>query len=130
MEFVFKVLEKMFNCIQLNLKANEKANLYEIKDYIQKNYNKEIKLSMFSNKYYLSKEYLSKRFKAEFGYGIYEYVLKVRMEKAKELLSNPNIKIQTISEHLGYSNNNYFSRAFKNYFGISPSEYRERTLKK
>lgn len=117
-------IEQLFGSIKLNLKASEKTNLYEIRDYINKNYSNEIKLSFFSNKYYVSKEYLSKQFKAEFGYGIYEYVLKVRMEKAAEMLINSDMKILQISDDLGYKDKNYFSKAFKNYFGVYPSEYR------
>jgi len=97
-----------------------------IKDYIEKNYCKEIKISMFSQKYYFSKEYLSKLFKKKHGFGIYEYALHLRMKRAKELLRGEDLQIQEISERLGYSNNNYFSKAFKNYYGQSPSEFRER----
>jgi two-component system response regulator YesN len=125
-ELVINVIEQLFSCIKLNLKASEKANLYEIRDYIHKNYNEEIKLNFFSGKYYVSKEYLSKQFKAEFGYGIYEYVLKVRMKKAAEMLMNSDIKILQISDNLGYKDKNYFSKAFKNYFGVYPSEYRNK----
>ena len=96
-----------------------------IKEYVEKNYASEIKLTMFSEKYFFTKEYLSKLFKKKFGYGIYEYALMLRMARAKELLQDKEIQIQAISERLGYSNNNYFSKAFKNYYGISPSEYRE-----
>ena len=95
-----------------------------IKDYVDKNYSSEITVSMFSEKYFFSKEYLSKTFKREFGYGIYEYALKLRMERAQELLNDPTLQINQISERLGYSNNNYFSKAFKNYYNISPSDYR------
>jgi two-component system response regulator YesN len=102
----------------------EKKHLYEIKEYIDKNYSREITLSVFADRYYLSKEYLSKLFKEEFGYNIYEYVLKVRMEQARELLSEPAVKVLTVAERLGYRDNNYFSRAFKTYYGISPTEYR------
>jgi len=82
---------------------------------------------MFSEKCFFSKEYLSKTFKREFGYGIYEYALKLRMERAIQLLNNPDLKIQAISDRLGYSNNNYFSKAFKNYYNNSPTEYRSLT---
>lgn len=124
-EFVFSVMEKIYTSVRMNLKADENANLYEIKNYIDKNYFKEIKLSIFSDQYYISKEYLSKQFKNIFGHGIYEYVLKVRMERAREMVCDPSIKIHSISEHLGYKDNNYFSRAFKVYYGRSPSEYRD-----
>jgi YesN/AraC family two-component response regulator len=104
-------------------------NLLEIKDYIDHNFCQEIKLSLFAERYYLSKEYLSKLFKEKFGFNIYEYVLKVRMEKAKELLANPGIKVLSIAKYLGYKDNNYFSRAFKTYYGISPTDYRESIVK-
>ncbi|MDD3204980.1 MAG: response regulator [Lachnospiraceae bacterium] len=96
-----------------------------IKEYIEQNYCQDIKISMFSDKYFFSKEYLSKLFKKKYGFGIYEYALSLRMERAKELLAQPEIQIQDISDRLGYSNNNYFSKAFKNYYNLSPTEYRE-----
>lgn len=95
-----------------------------IKEYIEQNYCQDIKISMFSDKYFFSKEYLSKLFKRKYGYGIYEYALKLRMERSKELLAQPDLQIQEISDRLGYSNNNYFSKAFKNYYGVSPTDYK------
>lgn len=96
-----------------------------IKDYIDKNYSQNLKLSYFSDKYYFSKEYLSKIFKANYEIGIYEYVLQVRMERAKELLLDESLKIQWISDRLGYTDSNYFSKAFRNYYGITPSQFRK-----
>ena len=80
---------------------------------------------MFSEKYFVSKEYLSKLFKKKHGCGIYEYALNLRMSRAKELLLDPGLQIQQIAERLGYSNSNYFSKAFKNFYNLSPSEFRE-----
>ncbi len=125
-EFVFTILECLFASVRLNMKVNEKANLYEIKAYIEKNFSSELPLSYFSNKYYLSKEYLSKQFKEEFSYGIHEYILRVRMERAGQMICDPSVKIQSISSYLGYKDTNYFSRAFKAYYGVSPSEFRDR----
>ena len=65
-----------------------------------------------------------KLFKQQFSFGIHEYVQKVRMDKAKELLDDSALKIQDISEMLGYKDKNYFSKAFRNYYGCSPSEFR------
>ena len=125
-EFVLNVVEQLFASIKSNMKISEKADLYEIKDYIEKNFSRETPLSYFSDKYFLSKEYLSKRFREEFGFGIHEYILRVRMEKAAEMLRGPSAKIQSVACYLGYKDNNYFSRAFKAYYGVSPSEYRNR----
>jgi two-component system response regulator YesN len=123
------LMEHFYNQINSYIKSGKDFNVYEIKDYIDRNYHEEIKISFFSDKYYLSRVYLMKLFKREFGFGIYEYVLKVRMNRAKELLGDPSIKILNISQMLGYNDHNYFSKAFKNYFGIAPTDYRSMILK-
>ncbi len=96
-----------------------------IHDYIDKHYYESIKISMFSDKYFFSKEYISRHFKTKYGYGIYEYVLKVRMDKAALFLQDEKIKVQEVGTKVGFSDNNHFSKAFKNYYNISPSEYRK-----
>ncbi len=98
-----------------------------IKNYIDKYYNEEIKISMFSEQYYFSKEYLSKLFKQKYNKGIYEYAQAVRMKRAAELLSGAALPIQAVAERLGYSNSNYFSKAFKHYYGMPPSEFRDQS---
>ncbi|CAM3696918.1 response regulator [Marinicrinis lubricantis] len=118
------VLDYYVQCVRSANNASYPFRIEQIKEYIDNHYFEDIKISMFSDKYFLSREYLMKLFKSEYGYGIYEYVLKVRMDKARELLSNPDLKIQDISELLGYKDKNYFSKAFRNYFAMSPSEYR------
>lgn len=101
-----------------------------IKEYIDSNYCQNIKITMFAEKYYFSIEYLTKLFRNKFGYTIYEYVLKLRMERAKELLEDENNKIIDIAERLGYADNHYFSKAFRTYYNISPSQYRKEFLSK
>ena len=95
-----------------------------IHNYIDEHFYENIKITMFSERFFFSKEYISRAFKAKYQYGIYEYVLKVRMEKACKLLQDESIKIQDVGESVGFQDNNYFSKAFKNYYNISPSEYR------
>lgn len=96
-----------------------------IKNQVDQKYAEPIHISMFSERYHFSKEYLSKLFKKEYGCGIYEYALKRRMERAREMLMDPHMQVKEISNRLGYSNNNYFSKAFKNYYGVAPSEFRK-----
>lgn len=120
---LLNVTELFYSLARKQMK-NDNLNIYEIKEYIDSNYCQDIKISIFTDKYFLSREYLMKLFKNEFGCGIYEYVLRVRMEKARELIADPDVKIQSIAQMLGYSDNNYFSKAFRNYFKISPSDYR------
>lgn len=124
---MLEVTDTFYNRVRRQIRNNN-FNIYEIKDYIENNYHQDIKISFFTDKYFLSREYLMKLFKNEFGCGIYEYVLKVRMEKAKELILDSSVKIQSIAQLLGYADNNYFSKAFKNYFGISPTDYRNNLI--
>ncbi len=99
-----------------------------IKQYADSNYCQNFKITMFEEKYFFSITYLTKLFHARYGYTIYEYVLKLRMERAAELLRKPDIKIQDIAERLGYADNHYFSKAFRNYYGKSPSQYRKEMM--
>jgi two-component system response regulator YesN len=100
----------------------------EALDYINDNFNKDINLSFISNKFNLSYSYFSRIFKMYAGVSFTQYLLKVRMEKAKELLvSSPNLKIKEVASMVGYDFDNVqnFTRAFKNYFGKSPQYYKD-----
>lgn len=123
-DYLMDLLSQLYENLQKEQKNSIFEIISEIKDYIDQNYDHDISLVDFSEKYHLTKEYLSKQFKEEYGCGIYEYVLNVRMQKAAELLRCSKEKIQYISECVGYADSNYFSRAFKNYYGVSPKEYR------
>ncbi|MHA6529524.1 response regulator transcription factor [Paenibacillus sp. BAC0078] len=119
-----RILDVYAGEISRSLAGDRSGVLENIKAYIDNHYFENIKISLFTDKYFLSREYLMKLFKGQYGYGIHEYVQKVRMDKAKDLLSDPALKIQDISEMLGYKDKNYFSKAFRNYYECSPSEFR------
>jgi two-component system response regulator YesN len=119
-----RMLELYIAGIQNAQGGNQPFDITDIKRHIDRYYFEDIKISFFAETYFLSREYLMKLFKQQFGYGIHEYVQKVRMDKAKELLGDSGLKIQEISDMLGYKDKNYFSKAFRNYYQVSPSEYR------
>ncbi len=75
---------------------------------------------------HLSSSYLSRLFKGCTGNSFSEYLLKKRMERACVLLNNAGYKIYEISDEIGYDSPKNFSRTFRNYYNISPKEYRER----
>lgn len=125
-----RILAYYIEQIGTSMPTNRPFNIEEIRNYIHHNYFEEIKISMFTEKYFLSREYLMKLFKQQYGYGIHEYVQKIRMDQAKVLLDDQNLKILAISEMLGYKDKNYFSKAFRNYYGMSPTEYRMEAISK
>lgn len=95
------------------------------KQYIDQNFQKDISLDDVSKKVNISPYYFSKVFKEKTGENFIEYLTKKRMESAKELLIKPELSIKEICIIAGYSDPNYFSRIFKKYEGVTPSEYRE-----
>ena len=68
--------------------------------------------------------YMSKLFKEEMGETFINYVTDKRLDKTKKLLAETDLSIKEIAGQTGYSDQNYFSRQFKNKFGISPTDFR------
>ncbi|MEI7025850.1 response regulator transcription factor [Paenibacillus sp. y28] len=110
-------------------KPTERIQPEAIKQYIDLHYYEDISLALFTEKYFVSREHLLRLFKQKFGYGIYEYTLKVRMDKAKDLLLDPVLSIQAVGESVGYPDSGYFRKAFKKHVGLSPVEYRQMRLR-
>lgn len=108
----------------LKKRGSEKSISDVVKKYVNENYSKDIDMAVVSNMVSLSYTHFSKIFKDESGMNFSDYLTKVRMEKALEMVSNPVNKINDISKSVSYNNPKHFTRAFKNYFGFSPSEYR------
>lgn len=75
--------------------------------------------------FHLSCSSFARLVKKQTGYHFTDYLTKIRMENATHLLENNDaLSIKEISEKSGYSNQHYFSRAFKNYTGVSPKQYK------
>ncbi|KGM46093.1 hypothetical protein NP83_02170, partial [Neobacillus niacini] len=68
--------------------------------------------------------YFSRLFKKEVGETFVEYVTKMKINRAKELLEQTTDSVGKICERLGYDNQSYFIKIFKNYVGVTPIEYR------
>ena len=73
----------------------------------------------------LSPNYLSKLFRNETGKKFSDYLMEVKINQAKKLLRNVDMKIYEVAYHVGYDNPKNFTRAFKQYTGLSPWEFRE-----
>lgn len=91
-------------------------------EYIHKHYAEDITLEVLASQLYISKNYLNQLFKKVTGETFTNYVIRVRIEKAKALLLEGSHLIYEVSEMVGYQNVPYFSTLFKKYCGVSPSE--------
>lgn len=114
---------------KLQTKPEENITIFLIRDYISKHYGDySLSIKDISNHVHLSSSYLCTVFKTETGETLNQYITDYRIEKAKQLLSDPRSKVTEISNRVGYSDLNYFGKLFKKVVGVTPSEYREKEL--
>ena len=97
--------------------------LMEITNYIQENY-PSVSLEDLSEKFYLSKPYLSKYIKEKSGMTFGEILKKVRMKKARAMLKGTSMTVENVAESVGYQNVEHFNRLFKKMYQMTPVQYR------
>ena len=98
-------------------------------DYILANLSKDLSVKDVAEYVNFSPEYFSKLFKKETGENVKNYILRVKVDAAKDLLKNPNIPISMVASELGYSNFSHFTQMFRKHEAMTPSEYRKQFLK-
>ena len=94
-----------------------------IVSYMENNIGKKISLDDISYYAGISKTSVKKLFKEEVGFGACEYFTRLKIERAKELIADNKNNFTEIAEILGYDSIHYFSRQFKQYVSMSPTEY-------
>lgn len=95
------------------------------KAYIDGNQTEDLSLSQVARAVNASTFYFCKMFKKATGMNFTEYLSRVRIEKAKNLLLNPNLRVSEIAYEVGFQSLTHFNRVFKKIVGQSPSDYRE-----
>lgn len=95
------------------------------KQYINDHYGEQITLESMARELYLNPVYLGALFKSKTGISFTNWLLTVRIEKAKELLKTSKLSIYEIAEKVGYQDAKHFSRLFAKHEGIKPNEYRK-----
>ncbi len=115
-------------CRFLRADKNEGKQADEIDSalaYINGNYHKELSLTMVANHVSLNYNYFSSLFNERTGMSFVDYLKRIRMEQAKELLRSTDLKIQEVAFRVGYENPKYFTRVFRESTGVSPQEYKK-----
>ena len=123
-----KLLEK---AIDLREKAQPRKYdtlLKQAQDYIEAHYHEyDISLNSVAASVNLSPNHFSAIFSQELGETFIEYLTKIRMEKAKELLSTTDGPVADLAYQLGWASSNYFCTVFKKYTGVTPLQYRKQS---
>lgn len=118
--------EQVFELLSLVCSDSSSAQIIRAETYIKQNFNNpKLSLQMLTDYLAVSTSYFSPLFKSRTGFTFVEYLTRLRMEKAKQILAHTDRRTYEVAEDVGFSDPHYFSAAFKRAEGISPREYRE-----
>lgn len=123
------LLTEFLRCYLKSIKAAPKINNYHfslvknIIDYLGIHYCENIKLTELSNYHHISARHLSRIFKEATGISVFEYLQKIRIEKACLLLNTTDDSVTDIVSRTGFADYRYFSKIFKKYTGMTPKKY-------
>jgi len=116
--------------IQSRGAASSNPNMTQLLQFIRENYAEPLSLTELAKHFHFNPSYLSSYFTAHNKEGFSEYLNKIRVEKAAELLQQETASISQISGMVGYSDHSYFTKVFKKLTGLSPSHYRKQSMGK
>ncbi|MBC1234617.1 helix-turn-helix domain-containing protein [Listeria booriae] len=116
------------NGFKLSTEAQEKQTLVnEIIHYMEKHHTEDVTLSSLSQTMYISPTYISKVFKEETGESPINYLIKIRLSRAHDLLTSQDVTVKEAAKLVGYNDAFYFSKLFKKYYGFPPSDVLKQT---
>lgn len=124
MEIVKRHIDMLEEAFEQNPQLRHRE-IETVKKYIYEHYKEELGVEQLADMVYLAPSYLSSVFKKETGQNLSKFIKQYRMERAKDMLENTNMKIVAVSEAVGYQNVSYFCQSFRECFGVSPQRYRE-----
>ena len=102
----------------------------DVANYVRHHLSEQISVEKMAEEFFLSRPYLSAKYRQETGITLTDYILSEKTEEAKRLLRYSNKSLSAISAYLGFSSHGHFSRVFKKYTGLTPNEYRDPSGKK
>ncbi|MBZ9685771.1 response regulator [Clostridium estertheticum] len=122
--FIEDSFDKALKAIAENTKNKNSNTLAQVKTYIELHYIEHISLEKLSNLFFISKEYLSRAFKTKYQKNLMNYIIELRMKKAKLMLEDKDISIKSVAESVGYDDITHFYHVFKSYYAVSPGDMR------
>lgn len=123
-----RIFNKMKTKESLADNFDKDSLIHRVKEYVQNHIFEDILLENVANELFLSTAHLSRFFKKQTGENFSQYVTRMKIEKAVELLHNPQYRVYQVGEMLGYKTTRYFSKLFFNFTGYYPSQYRKEVL--
>jgi two-component system response regulator YesN len=105
--------------------SSDQHIIHEIERYLNKYSHQTITLQRIADRFSLSREYISRKFKAEFKENVSEYLTRIRLEKAQKLLIHTKLSSNQIAKITGYKDEKYLGVVFKDKIGRSPQTFRK-----
>lgn len=118
-------VQSVFHFLDTEKNLNPNETIKFVQQYILDHLSEDLSLEFLADQVHLESTYLSKLFKAETGINYIEFITEKRMEYAKELLGNFDLKIGDVAREVGYNTPSYFNAKFKNAYGMTPQKYRK-----
>lgn len=125
-EWAFGMCDRLFRENRKDLQDSRKLTIAGVIDYIHAHLEEDVSLQRLAEQVNWHPVYLSRVFKLETGEGLSDYLFRVRMERAIQLLVTSELKIYEVTAKVGYLNVPHFIKVFKKTFGVTPQEYREK----
>lgn len=126
-EEIIEKIKELVNLINKYILRSDSLELIKsISKYIVLNIEEDISIGTLGERFFLSKNYIGDLFKQETGMSIGEYIINIKMERAKFLILEDKLKTYEIAEKLNYKTVEYFSKTFKKYTGFTPGKFKEK----
>ena len=122
--FMKKMFEDYCRLVNKHATRNYSTLVKNVIIYVERDLSADISLKTVAELNGVSSTYLSTVFKKETGKSFVEFISTRRVENAKHLLKTTRLQIQTIAQHCGFPDVQYFGKVFKKYTGVTPREYR------
>jgi two-component system response regulator YesN len=123
-EVVIEICEQFMQHLEQLENISPSREIAKLQKYVQMNIHKKISLTEVADYLHLNPSYLSRLFKKTMGEGFIEYVTRLKMEQARELLMDTTKTVEQIAFDLGFDSKSYFIKTFKKYYGVPPIDLR------
>lgn len=128
--YVRQFMEFTVSQVEAYMEQKNTMLIHKIAQYMQENMNDStMSLAKMAKINFVNSSYLSRTFKAVMGINFVDYLVSIRIEKAKKLLECTTLKVYEVAGNVGIEDPNYFSKFFKKHTSVTPAQYRERLKK-
>jgi two-component system, response regulator YesN len=127
-DFMHHTIDSIIKAIESDRLGDDQRIIDKVRKYCETHFHEDISLDVISEQVNMAKNYFCTFYKKKTGESFWDYLTGLRIEKAKSMLLNNSIKVNSVAECVGYKTTSHFGRIFKEYVGVSPAEYKEKHL--